>query len=665
MHIPLIRLTATAVLGTAIHAHAAGQEPVARQLDEVVVTAARTQTPVNQIGSNVTVVTAEQIAERQYVDVADVLRYVAGLDVIRNGGVGQTTSVFMRGADARFSLVLIDGIEANDPANPGGQFDFANLMVDQIDRIEVVRGGESAIYGSDAIGGVINIITKKGEGKPQAQLSAQGGTYDEFKVGGDSSGSLGPVNYQFSASRFENRGFSAAARDLGNGERDGYRNTTVTAGLNGKPLDDLDLDWTLHYNQGHTKLDNCGGRGCDDPNNRSTTSQLFTRGQGKLSLFDGRWQQTLGVTLSSTDRQLLNPYDPLNPFVFGSNFDGQKVKVSWLNDVALTDKQVLTFGGEDEQDAITSDSTFLQGSTTSAEGPLDKSMNTGGVFLQHRARIQDNWFSTAGIRYDDNNISGSKVTWRTSQSIAVDRIGLRIKGNYGTGFKVPTLYQLFAPPTVFTVQGQEPIVFPALGNPNLTPERSRNWDIGLEQTLWQDRALVGASYFHNDYYNLIEVLDFSEGYVNVGRAKADGAEVFLQLDPWDRLSLRGQYTYMDTEQLPDAANPQDELYGGQSLLRRPRNKGTFEAIVRPTEASTVNLNVVAVGRKDDIDFAVFPAQRVTVPGYVIFNATARYSVNEHVELFARAINLLNKTYQEVYGYGTAGVSGFAGFNLRF
>jgi vitamin B12 transporter len=326
---------------------------------------------------------------------------------------------------------------------------------------------------------------------------------------------------------------------------------------------------------------------------------------------------------------------------------------------------VLTFGGEDEQDAITSDSTFLQGNTSSAEGPLDKSMNTGGVFLQHRARIQDHWFSTAGIRYDDNNISGSKVTWRTSQSIAVDRIGLRIKGNYGTGFKVPTLYQLFAPPTVFTVQGQEPIVFPALGNPDLTPERSRNWDIGLEQTLWQDRALLGASYFHNDYYNLIEVLDFSEGYVNVGRAKADGAEVFLQLDPWDRLSLRGQYTYMDTEQLPDAANPQDDLYGGQSLLRRPRNKGTFEAIVRPTEASTVNLNVIAVGRKDDIDFAVFPAQRVTVPGYVIFNATARYSVNEHVELFARAINLLNKTYQEVYGYGTAGVSGFAGFNLRF
>jgi vitamin B12 transporter len=658
-------LTALALSGILPNDYAVAEEPATRLLDEVVVTAARTQTPVNQIGSNVTVVTADQIAERQYVDVADVLRYVAGLDVIRNGGVGQTTSVFMRGADARFSLVLIDGIEANDPANPGGQFDFANLMVDQIDRIEVVRGGESAIYGSDAIGGVINIITRKGEGKPRGQLSAQGGTYDEFKVGGDSSGSLGPVNYQVGASRFENRGFSAAARNLGNSERDGYRNTTVTAGLNGNPLENLDLDWNLRFNQGHAKLDNCGGRGCDDPNNRTDTNQLFTRGQGKLSLFDGRWKQTLGVALSVTDRQLLNPYDPANPFVFGSNFDGQKVKVSWLNDVAVTDRQVLTFGGEDEEDSIDSDSNFLQDGTTSSEGPLTKSMNTGGFFLQHRARLQDSWFSTAGIRYDNNNISGSKVTWRTSQSIAIDRIGLRIKGNYGTGFKVPTLYQLFAPPTVFTVQGQDPILFPALGNPNLTPERSRNWDIGLEQTLWDNRALVGASYFHNDYYNLIEVLDFSQGYVNVGRAKADGAEFFLQLDPWEILSLRGQYTYLDTEQLPEQANPQNDLYGGQALLRRPRNKGSFEAIIHPTPSATINLNLLAVGRKDDIDFAVFPAQRVTVPGYVIVNATARYAVTENFEVFARGINLLNKTYEEVYGYGTAGASGYAGFNVSF
>ena len=665
MHRPIPRLTASAIMGASFGALAAGPEPATRQLEEVVVTAARTETPVNQIGTNMTVITAEQIAERQYVDVADVLRYVAGLDVLRNGGVGQTTSVFTRGADARFTLVLIDNIEANDPANPGGQFDFANLMVDQIDRIEVVRGGESAIWGSDAIGGVINIITKKGAGEPRAQFSAQGGTYDEFKVGGDSSGTVGPLNYQLSASRFQNRGFSAAARSLGNGERDGYSNDTVKAGLNGRPLDNLDLDWTLHFNRGEARLDNCGGRGCDDPNNHSTTDQLFTRGEGKLSLFDNRWQQTLRVAYSLTDRQLRNPYDTLNPFVFGSSFDGQKVKVSWLNDVALTDKQVLTFGGEDEQDQMTSDSAFLQGDTASTEGPLDKGMNTGGVFLQHRARFQENWFSTLGVRYDDNNISGSKVTWRTSQSISVDRIGLRIKGNYGTGFKVPTLYQLFAPPTVFTVQGQEPIVFPALGNPNLTPERSRNWDIGLEQRLWEDRMLLGASYFHNDYYNLIEVLDFSQGYVNVGRAKAEGVEMFLQLDPWDRVSLRGQYTYMNTEQAADPANPQDYLYGGQALLRRPRNKGTFEAIIRPTDKTTVNLNVIAVGRKDDVDFAVFPAERVTVPGYVIFNATARYTVNEHFEVFARGINLANRTYQEVYGYGTPGASGFAGFNVTF
>lgn len=635
------------------------------ELEQVVVTAARTETPLNQIGSNVSVVTADDIAMRQFNDVADMLRYVPGLDVLRNGGIGQTTSVFIRGADSRHTLVLIDGIEANDPADPGGRFDFANLMVDEIDRIEVVRGGESSIYGSDALGGVINIITKRGRAAPSYRFQAQGGMYDQYDLRGNTEGAIGAVSYNLSVGHFDNLGFSAAARDLGNFERDGYRNTTVKAGTAVQALDNLKFDWTLHYNHGHDRLDNCGGRGCDDPNYRSNTDQLFTRGQGTLSLFDNAWQQTLGLAYSFTGRQAVNPLDLANPFISNANFDGRKIKASWLHDVTLSDLHKLTLGAEDEEDSMSSDSLFYQDAATSTQDIQDRRMNTAGVFLQDRLTIQKGWFSTLGVRYDDNNISGSRVTWRASQSVAVERIGMRIKANYGTGFKVPTLYQLFAPPTVFTVQGQPPIIFPPLGNPNLRPESSTNWDIGFEQDLWGDHAQLGASYFHNDFFHLIEVRDFSKGYENIGRAKSDGVEMFLQVQPEDWLSLRGQYTYLDTEQLPESGDPPNDIYAGQPLLRRPRNKGSFDIIVNPVDGAEINLNVLAVGRKDDVDFALFPAQRVTIPGYVLVNLNARYTVNRNVQLFARLNNLLNKTYQEVYGYGTAGIALFGGFQLSY
>lgn len=667
MHRPLFKLAPATLLSvSAIGGQAAEpSDPPTKELDTVVVTAARTPTPLNQIGSNVTVVTAEEIAMRQFNDVADVLRYVPGLDVLRNGGIGQTASVFMRGADSRFTLVLIDGIEANDPANPGGQFDFANLMVDEIERIEVVRGGESSIYGSDAIGGVINIITKRGRGTPKVNFQAQGGSYDQYDVRGNSEGAAGPVNYNLSVGQFGNLGFSAAARDLGNFERDGYRNTTVKAGLSAQALDNLNLDWTLHYNHGHDRLDNCGGRGCDDPNFRSNTDQLFTRGQGTLSLLDGAWQQSLGVAYSFTGRQAVNPLDTANPFISDSNFDGRKIKASWLHDLTLFDQHKLTIGGEDEEDSMSSDFAFFQDAATTTQDIQDRRMNTAGVFLQDRFTVQKGWFSTVGVRYDDNNISGSKVTWRTSQSLAVDRIGLRIKGNYGTGFKVPTLFQLFAPETVFTVQGQEPIIFPALGNRNLSPESSRNWDIGFEQALWDNRVQFGASYFHNDFFHLIEVRDFSKGFQNIARAKSDGVEVFMQMQPHEMVMLKGQYTYLDTEQLPEAGDTASDIFAGQPLLRRPRNKGSFDVIVNPFDNAEIDLNVLAVGRKDDVDFALFPAQRVTIPGYVLVNLNTHYTVNKNIQLFARLNNLLNKSYQEVFGYGTAGIALFGGFQLRY
>ena len=276
------------LMGFNAQSHAQNKLPNdAIELPNVVVTATRTETPETEIGSAITVVTAKDIADKNINNVADALRTVPGLDVVRAGAVGQQTSVFMRGANSNHTLVLVDGVEMNDPSSPTGAFDFAFLQTDNIERIEVVRGAASAAFGSDAIGGVINIITKKGTGKTKLTAVAEGGSYGTWKTGGNISGGTDRVNYSFDASRLETAGFSSADKNLGNVLPNGYRNTNLSGRGGFKVNEALDLGVTLRYGEGKSFLDNGGGKGADDPNSYGTFNELFTRGFGHLKLFDG------------------------------------------------------------------------------------------------------------------------------------------------------------------------------------------------------------------------------------------------------------------------------------------------------------------------------------------------------------------------------------------
>lgn len=606
------------------------QSPLIHALDEdnpelpaTVVTANRSITPLNQVGSSISVVTQEDIQKRQVVSVADALRLIPGLDVLASGGPGHTTSVLLRGANSSQTLVIIDGVEMNDPSSPNNAFDFANLTTDNIERIEVLRGGESALYGSNAIGGVINIITKKGSGSPKLALNAQGGSFGTYKVLGGISGQSNRMNYNLSASRLETDSYSAADVNRGNKEADKYRNTTVDGRVGLKALDNLDFGFNLRFNEGRNYLDYDYPLPYDALNYTGKTDELYTRGFSELRLFDDIWKQTLGVAYNRTERTTQN-FDPTLPYSLNSSYLGEKVKVDWQNVIKLGNSNTLTFGAEDEQDSM-----------YSPTDPIgSKSYNTQGYYLLSQFNPWDRWFGSASVRYD--NISGiaDKVTWRITQTLFLDSSKTaKLKGSYGTGFRAPSLAELYDP---------------FVGNPNLISETSTNWDIGVEKSFLNNRLSISSTYFNNYFNNLIVYSPASYKVENIENAMAEGVENIIDVKATDNLSIKGNYTYTHTE----------DFSTGDRLLRRPTNKGSVEGNYFFMDRANINLSLLAVGNKSDLN-------SVVVPGYVLVNLTATYTFTKNISGFAKVVNLLDKQYEELYGYGTSRISGYAGITLTF
>ena len=635
------KIIASSILMLGFNAQLHAQETTsdnALELPNVVVTATRTETPENEIGSAMTVITAKDIADKNINNVADALRTVPGLDVVRSGGAGQQTSVFMRGANSNHTLVLVDGVEMNDPSSPTGAFDFAFLQTDNIERIEVVRGAASAAYGSDAIGGVINVITKKGTGKTKLTAVAEGGSYGTWKTGGNISGGTDRVNYSFDVSRLETSGFSAADKNLGNVLPNGYRNTNLSGRTGFKVNEALDLGVTLRYGEGKSFLDNGGGKGADDPNSYGRFNELFTRGFGHLKLFEGFWEQTVGVAYSRTDRNNVNAIDPLNNFSSAATNLGEKVKLDYQNIFHVHKSNTVMLGIEEEADSLSSFASAyspdpIYGYSSSASIPI-KTMNTLGYYLQDQIKLFDRSFTTLGVRYDDNNRFGGHETWRANELYTIKETGTRLKGSYGTGFKAPTLNQLYD--TIYNT-----------GNINLKPETSRGWDVGVEQDVFKKFSTVGISYFENAFSNLIQADAATYVNQNVSKAKTNGIETFMEMRPLTDLTLRSTYTYQDAK----------DLDTGNQLLRRPRNKASFDTDYRFLEKAHVHVNVLMVGQKADY--------ASTVAGYVMLNLSGSYDIHKYVQVFGRIDNVLNKQYEEVYGYGTSSVAGYGGVKLSY
>ena len=617
----------------------AAEEPLpSDHVEKVVVTAHREEVQEEQVGSSVTVITSEELERSGKIMVLDALRSVPSLEVARNGGAGGTTSVFLRGANSEHTLVLIDGVEVNDPISPARGFDFGNLAVNNIDRIEILRGPQSTLYGSDALGGVIHIITKRGGGETTGYLSAEGGSFSTMRETAGVQGGGDRAWYSVAIAYLDTDGISAADESDGNGEKDGATNRSLSARFGYQAAENFDLDLILTGVNTDTALDNFGGASGDDPNSIGETQQFTVRAQGDLSLMEGDWRQTFGVSLTDYERTFDNPADPDHPIdLSNSRFESRLLKLEWQNRLRLNKNHNLVFGLESEEEegesAFFSDGLF---------GPFTdifsrQTARTTGLFVQDRMNVGETVFATIGFRVDDHDRFGSEATFRAAFSIKPGDSGTRFKGSYGTGFKAPSLFQLYS----------------SYGSENLAPEESNGWDAGIEQRLADGEVTLGATWFQNDFHNLIQFDSGSFTYGNIARAETRGVEFTVSLEPTDRFDMMLGYTWTDTE---DRAT-------GEELLRRPGSKISMNVHFQVTDSLGLNLDLVQVGTRDDLDFSAFPASRMELPEYTLLNLAAGWQVTDRIRLNARIENVLDEEYQEVLGYGAPGLGAYAGIKL--
>jgi len=596
-------------------------EQVEGQTQQVVISATRIATPIGNLGSTVTVITGEQLESEQQQLVVDALRQVPGVDVRRQGGPGSLSTVFIRGAESDHTLVLIDGVKIHDTAAPGGGAVLDHLTVDNIERIEVLRGPQSSLYGAEAIGGVINIVTKKGAGAPTFSLSVEAGSHQTAVERFSSSGGNDTVNYSLSVARFDSDGFSSLAADT-TGEKDPYRNTSFGGRFGVDVSEQLGIDLYLRFIDSQIEFDdNFFGV----HNTTQTDSEQFiAKVEPYLTLMDGSWRQKLGVSVHDLKRENLGSLP--------SVFDSTNFTVDWQNDIIVHDDHTLTFGVEYEHE--TADFGNVQSANT----------HNVGFYAQDQMTLGDRVFATIGARVDDHDDFGSDFTYRAACAYKHLETDTTVRGSIGTGFKAPSLEDLYDSTTF-------------VNNPNLKAETSTGFDLGVEQDLFDNKVTAGATYFFNDIEDMVffDLTTFLLG--NLGDAETNGVELFVAATPIENVSARLSYTYTDTE-----VKQGQGTFGPQPsgrLLRRPLHNISFDLTVSELlqGKAEVALSVQHVGDRDDTGGIA--------DAYTVVNLYGRYRVSENVELFARVENLFDEQYQELAGYNSADASAFGGVRITY
>ncbi|HWX69073.1 MAG TPA: TonB-dependent receptor [Steroidobacteraceae bacterium] len=598
---------------------------------QVVVSATRTPTPAVEVASSITVITADDIEARQERTISDVLKDVPGLNVVQTGGPGGVTSVFIRGTNSNHTKVLIDGIDVSDPSNSTGAFDFGQLLTPDIERIEVLRGPQSGLYGSDAIGGVINIITRSGSGPMTLAAGLEGGSFETFNQAARLSGSREAFHYGVNVTHFHAGATPVTPLDLlpaGAARNDDYNdNLTLSTRLGYDITSNFDLGLVARYTDIHLHT-----TGEDYPpplftgvpaaeQTTAATDESFARLTAHAVSFDGLLDQTLGLAYSHLRTSTVQPQTPaaLNT--------GERRKADWQGNFRLAPSETLVVGAEYERDEI--------------DQPITASVHIGSGYAELQSQVGSHWFSALNVRYDDNSRFGGKTTWRFAPAWVIADSDTKLKASVGTGFKAPTLSELY--------QSFPPFFF---ANPDLKPENSTGWDVGFEQGVLRGLVRLGVTYYYNRIHDLVTTDVTGTTYANIGEATTDGIESFIAWQPLKELTLRLDYTYTEAT---------DEVLH-QELLRRPKHKGTLLAHWQATSAWQLSVDVLAVGAWVDgnRDFSI---PRLDAPGYTTVNFATSYELNPHFALFGRINNLLDRHYQNPVGFLQPGIGAYAGVRV--
>lgn len=640
-----------------------------QELPEVVVSPTRIPTPARRVGSTVSVVraapaattpaagappagpptgTAEpapagpraavgdvqtgvEIERDQRRTGPDALSTVPGLNVVQNGGPGSQTSIFMRGTNSNHTKVLIDGIDVSDPSNPGRTYDFGHLLTQDIERMEILRGPQGGLYGADALGGVISIVSKRGSGPPKISATIEGGSFGTLNQAASLSGSHNRFDYAFNVVHLRASDTPVTPLNLLPPGRlaigNFYDNVTLSTKLGADVNENFRVNFVARYTDAILKF--TGDDFAFFPSVPAATQgtqhvkQFFTRGEAVWTTLDGRLVNFFGVAY--TDHWNWNR---ANAFATAAINQGDRVKFDWRSQYAVMPGQTIVVGAEREIES-------LKNATLNAENG-----NTG-AYAELQSEFFNRLFVASNVRHDNNDRFGGHTTWRVAPAYIVPITDTKLKGSVGTGFKAPTLSQMFAdfPPFFF-------------GNPNLRPEESLGYDIGFEQPLFNDRMRFGATYFHNDIKNLINTNAAGNSLINVDRARTEGVEVFAAVVVTDRFKVRGDYTF--TKAI--------DAITGTELLRRPRHKASVTAAWNPFDPLVLSATVLHVGSWEDFSRGDF-TDRLRAPGYTVVNVAANYTVNQNVKVFARADNLFDVRYQNPTGFERPGLGLYGGMRL--
>ena len=618
-------------------------------MDETLVTATRTEEAQSTLGVATEVITEEEIAERQAKDVREVLRSVPGLNIVTSGGRGSTTSLFTRGGEDNYTKVLIDGVSVN---LGGGAYDFGRLLTENIERIEIVRGPQSALYGSDAITGVINIITKKGSGKPTLHASTANGTYlkgDNNYVGEQSLAFTGGndwIGASLAYARVDDNGFLDVNHD--------YWNNTFSGRVDLYPKDNLDLTLTGRYEDSKLKFptESAGDQlaPLDPDQNTSTATWLWTL-NATYQMSD--WlEHVVLLGYRSNDVDYNDPENlPADTFgAFFSETEDERYSVDYHFNVRypVSEKVKSTFTGGleylDEHYDQKTRSIFLGFESRSH---LSENRHNWGFYAQEQLSLYDRLHLTAGARYEDNSVFGNEFVPKGSFAYEMKKYGTKFRGAAGKGFKTPTFTENFS-------EGF------AQGNPDLDPEKSVSWEVGVDQALWGNRLVLGVTYFDQKFDDLIAYIATPAGvpdFENIQQAESSGVELSASLYPGAGFTFGGSYTYLDTEVTDDggAGGAGSIFEEGEDLLRRPEHSAS--AFVNWTwQALQIRVDGVYVGERDDLNFLTFPGTRVTLDDYFLVNLAASYMIpwsNPYIKdlkVFGKVLNLFDEEYEEIVGF---------------
>jgi len=612
----------------------------------VIVTATRVPTSIEQIGSSVTVIDAAEIERRQWRTLPEALAAVPGLHAVQSGVTGSQTSVFTRGTNSNHTLVLIDGVKASDPSSPNGAYDFAHILLEDVERIEIVRGPQSTLYGSDALGGVIHIITRRGRKTFEAAGHVEDGSFGSYARAAGVRGATRFVHYALNIAHTETDGQSITPERLRAGrpeERDGYRNTTYSGRFGVTPAPGFDIQLISRYSKAHTDLDVGDG---EDADSYGVTRQAVNRLEARGTFFSDLWKPLLAV--SHTWHQRLNFNERQNTLgdEDHTRHQGERWKAEFQNDFRFNNANTLTVGAEREKETMKSVGTSVYGSSF---GDFVISQDSNASARSYSAYLLDQFTPgkyfrlSAGARLDDHDAFDPVTTWRLTPSVVIPVTATRLKASYGTAYKAPSLYERFGrSPTNYGTQ--------FFGNPDLLPEESTGWETGVEQAFWGGRVDTGVTYYQNRFDNLIQTVftsSFDSTTVNIKRAESRGGEYYLALRPFDAFEARLDYSYTRTRD--DA---------GLELLRRPRHRGRLAFDYRPLPTLGLTLETLYVGERQDVDRV--SGARLTAVDYTLVNLGGSWSVSKSWSLYARVQNLFDREHEPASGFQGLGRGGFLG-----